>query len=277
MVLLTAIWGSTFPLIKGVVERVPVVDFLALRFVIATLAVVAVAYPSVRRLTRRELGRGAVLGLVYGVAQILQTVGLAHTSAAVSGFITGMYVVATPLIGVFWLGVRPRWNLWVAVVLATAGLAVLSLQGLAVGTGEALTLLSALMYAVHIVLLSQWSRVGSNTWGLTAVQLAVVALVCAAGGFRDGFTLPQTSADWWVLLYVAVLAGAVAMLLQTWAQARMSATRAAITMTMEPVWAGVFAVAIGGEQLGVRILLGGLLVLVAMYLVEARTGEPPRA
>ena len=95
----TAVWGSTFFLLKDVVERVPVTDFLAVRFAIAALAVWLIAPRSLSRLTAVERRNGVLLGLVYGGAQVLQTVGLQSTSASVSGFVTGMYVVFTPLLG----------------------------------------------------------------------------------------------------------------------------------------------------------------------------------
>lgn len=263
----TASWGSTFFLLKDVIERVPVPDFLALRFLVAFAAVAAVAPRAVARLTPAERRHGVLLGAVYGAAQLLQTVGLHTTSASVSGFLTGMYVVFTPLLGALVLRVRLGWPVWTAVGLATAGLALLSLQGLAVGGGEALTLASALLYAVHILGLGRWSS-GRNALGLSVVQLATISAVCGLGAVPGGLVLPTRTGDWVVLVYMAVVAGALALLAQTWAQAHLPPTRAAIVMTLEPVWAAGFAVAFGGEALGLRLLLGGALVLAAMYLVE---------
>ena len=269
----TAVWGSTFFLLKGVVERVPVTSFLAVRFAVAAVAVWLIAPRSVSRLTAVERRNGVLLGLLYGGAQVLQTVGLQTTSASVSGFVTGMYVVFTPLLGAVLLRARIGRTVWTAVVLATAGLAVLSLQGLAVGTGEALTLASAVLYAAHIVGLGVWSS-SRSALGLTVVQLATVTLVCGAGAAPGGITLPSTAGDWASLLYMAVVAGAMALVVQTWAQAHLPATRAAIIMTMEPVFAGLFAVLFGGERLGMRVVVGGAMVLTAMYLVELGPRRP---
>jgi drug/metabolite transporter (DMT)-like permease len=263
----TAAWGSTFFLLKDVVERIPVPDFLAVRFALAAVAVWLLAPRAVSRLTAAERRSGVVLGLVYGAAQVLQTVGLQSTSASVSGFVTGMYVVFTPLLAALLLRARISRTVWGAVALATAGLAVLSLQGLEVGTGEALTLASAVLYAAHIVGLGRWSS-GRNALGLTVVQLVTITVVCTAGAVPGGLTVPQTEADWGALVYMALVAGALALVVQTWAQAHLTATRAAIIMTMEPVWAGLFAVLLGGERLGPRVVVGGALVLTAMYLVE---------
>ena len=269
----TAAWGSTFFLLKDVVERVPVSDFLAVRFALAAVAVWLIAPRSVSRLTASERRSGVLLGVVYGGAQLLQTVGLQFTSASVSGFVTGMYVVFTPLLGAVLLRARIGKVVWLAVALSTAGLAVLSLQGFAIGGGEALTLASALLYAVHIVGLGVWSS-GSNALGLTVVQLLTITVVCGIGAAPGGVVLPANGEDWFALVYMALVAGALALVVQTWAQAHLTATRAAIIMTMEPVFAGLFAVLLGGERLGLRVVLGGGLVLAAMYLVELGPRRP---
>ena len=263
----TATWGSTFFLIKDLLDRVPVADFLAVRFTIAAVALFLVAPRAVARLSPQARRRGIALGLVYGAAQLLQTAGLGHTSASVSGFVTGMYVVMTPLFAALLFRTRVDRAAWIAVGLATGGLALLSLQGLSVGLGESLTLAAAALYALHIVGLGAWS-VPEDALGLSVLQIAVIAAVCWAGAIPGGIVLPANGPDWASMLYMALVAGAFALLAQTWAQAHMSATRAAVVMTMEPVFAAGFAVALGGESLTVRMVAGGALVVAAMYLSE---------
>ena len=267
LVAVTAAWGSTFYMLKGVVTRLPAADFLALRFWIAGVALLLLAPRSIARLDGATRRRGLVLGVLYGLGQLVQTWGLQHTSASVSGFVTGMYVVITPLLAGLVLRHRVRPVVWTAVGLATAGLAVLSLHGFAIGPGEALTLLSATLYAGHIVGLGLWSR-SRDAHGLAVLQTLVVAGVCTVTALPGGIVLPSRSGDWAVLVYMALAAGAAALLLQTWAQAHLPAVRAAIVMTMEPVWAGGFAVTLGSDRVGVRLLVGGGLVLAAMFLAE---------
>lgn len=267
LIAVTATWGSTFILIKDLLDRVPVSDFLAVRFTIAAAALWLVAPRTLARLSPAARRQGAVLGLLYGIAQLLQTAGLAHTAASVSGFITGMYVVFTPLFAALLLRQRIGRVTWFAVALATAGLALLSLRGLSVGYGETLTLLSAALYALHIVGLGRWST-PSNAYGLSVLQMLVIAAVTWVGAIPGGVVLPPTPADWMSVLYMALVSGALALVAQTWAQAHLPATRAAIIMTMEPVFAAAFAVALGGEVLTARMLSGGALVLAAMYIVE---------
>jgi drug/metabolite transporter (DMT)-like permease len=264
----TAIWGSTFVMIKDVVGRMLPIDFLAVRFVIAAVLMLALFALPVVRLGRRQALRALALGVLYGVAQWLQTEGLALTSPSVSGFVTGMYVVITPILA--WLLFRQRMPLttWMAVVLALVGLGVLALRGFAVDTGVLLTLGSAALYALHIVGLGHWSRPG-EAFGMSAVQMAGIAAVCLLATVpHHGPALPPDGKAWVSIIYMALVAGALAMLVQTWAQAHMPATRAAIVMTTEPVFAAGFAVALGVDALTTRMVLGGALVLCAMYIVE---------
>jgi len=276
LVSVTAVWGSTFFLIRDLVVHVPSADFLTVRFAIAAVVMAAVFHRQTRALSRREVLVGVGLGVLYGGAQLLQTVGLEHTDASVSGFVTGTYVVLTPVLGAVLLRDRVPGTTWVAVALATAGLAVLSLRGLSVGFGEALTLAAAALYALHILGLGRYSTSGSAT-GLATVQAFVIAVVALVGALPGGITLPQGGGQWSSLLYMALVAGAVALWAQTWAQSHLPATRAAIVMTMEPVFAAFFAVLLGGESLTARMLLGGGLVLAAMYVVELLGRRSPGA
>ncbi|MFW5470111.1 DMT family transporter [Knoellia sp. CPCC 206435] len=270
----TAVWGSTFFLIRDLVDHVPSADFLAVRFGIAAVLMFGLFHRQTLALTRREALLGAGLGLLYAAAQLLQTVGLETTAASVSGFLTGTYIVLTPVLGALLLRDHVPPVAWGASVLATVGIGVLSLQGLAMGFGEALTLGSAAVYALHILALGRWST-GSTALGLSTVQAGVIAVTCSVGALPGGLALPATGGQWTSLVYMAVVAGAGALLAQTWAQAHLTATRAAIVMAMEPVFAAVFAVLFGNESVTLRLLLGGGLVLVAMYLVELRSGSHP--
>jgi len=273
----TAVWGSTFFLIREVVTRLPVADLLAVRFALASVALLAFTRGRLA-LTARTLRRGIGLGLLYGVAQILQTAGLAHTSASTSGFLTGLYVVATPILAAVILRTPIPPSTWIAVALAALGLGVLSVHGFSVGYGELLTLAAAIVYAGHIVALSRLSN-GTEVKTLALVQMVVIAICCTLVALPGGITLPSTAHDWLVMLYLAVMAGALTMYLQTWAQARLDASPAAVIMALEPVWAAVFAVTLGGEGVSVRMIVGGLAILAAIYFVEMapRVGDRARA
>jgi len=264
---ITACWGSTFFLIHDLLDRVPAVDFLAVRFSIAAVLLLVVAPRAVLRLSPTTRRQAVVLGCLYGVAQILQTTGLAHTPASVSGFITGMYVVATPLFAAVLLRSRITAMTWVAVALAFGGLAVLTLGGLSIGYGEALTFVAAMLYALHIVGLGAWSN-ARDALGMSILQVVMVAVICLVASAPGGIVLPDNGRDWLSVVYMAIFPAALALLGQTWAQAHLSATRTAIVMSMEPVFAAFFAVLLGGESVTGRMLVGGALVLTAMLIVE---------
>lgn len=270
-----AAWGSSFPLTKALLDRMTAVNFLAVRFTLAAVLMIVVFFPALRRLSRRAVRNGWWLGLAYGVAQLLQTVGLQYTPASISGFITGMYVVLTPLCAAVLLRVRIGPRVWVGAGIATVGLAILGLNGLSIGFGEAITLTSALIYAIHIVGLSAWSD-AREALGLATVQLAVTAVVSviAAVIADGGVVLPTTGFDWLAILYMALVSGAVAMIVQSWAQAHLAPSRAAITMATEPAWAALFSILFLHEQLTWRMAVGGGLMLAAMITVES--GPQPK-
>jgi len=262
-----AVWGSTFLAMQTAIARVPVLDFLAWRFSLAVLMMIALRPGALLHLSREKLKHGILLGLALGAGYITQTYGLLWASATVSGFITGMFVVLTPVMS--WLILRRQITrrVWLAVALATAGLALLSLRGWAVGPGEMLTLACAAFYAIHIVGLGEWSQ-KHEPYGLAILQIGTVAVVTLAAAAPGGIALPPDAGTWGILALTAILATAVAFFVQTWAQSLVSPTRAAVVMTMEPVFAGIFGVLLGGNQLTLQIIFGGVCILAAMLLVS---------
>lgn len=276
LVAITAVWGSTFLVVQDAVSRMPVMDFLAVRFTSAALVMLAIRPTCLKSLDRAGWLRAGALGVVLGLGYITQTYGLQHTSASVSGFITGMFVVLTPVMS--WLLLRKgagRGTI-LAVALATVGLGLISLRGWSVGTGELLTLACALFFALHIVGLGEWSA-RYDPYGFALVQIGMVAVIAIFVTIPGGVTLPPDAGVWGAVAVTAVLATAAAFLVQTWAQSLVPPARAAVVMTMEPVFAGLFGVLIGGNVLTPRILGGAACVLAAMFISEIKTAPtPPR-
>ena len=273
LVATTAVWGSTFLVVKDAIATMPVLDFLGLRFAVACAAMLAVRPRALTALGRSGWRHGVLLGLVLAAGYAAQTFGLQTASASVSGFITGLFVVFTPLIGAVVLRRRVPSTVWVAVVLATVGLGLISLHGLSMGRGELLTVVGAFCFALHIVGLGEWSH-RHDAYALAVVQIGTVAavsllLALVAGGGRGGhvLTLPPDAAGWAAVGVTALLGTAAGFFLQTWSQARMPATRAAVVLTMEPVFAGLTGT-LAGETLAVRGWIGAAMVLAAMYAVE---------
>lgn len=268
LLITTAIWGGTFVVVHDVVRTEQVFSFLAWRFWIAAAALVLVRPRAALALPRAARGRGVALGCVLAVGYITQTYGLRYASASVSGFITGLFVVFTPLLtGPLLRRKIPR-SAWAAAILATFGLALLSLHGFHVGKGEALTVVAALAFATHIVGLAAWSK-PADAYGLTIWQLATTALICTIAAVPSGgLQAPHSAANWWAVAFLGIAATSFAFLAQTWAQAYLSPTRTAVILTMEPVFAGVFGVTVAGDPLTWRVALGGASIVGAMYVTE---------
>lgn len=276
MMLMAALWGSTFFVLKDLVDRIPAPDLLALRFLIA-FGVLAALTPRSLRMSRTTLIQGLSMGAAFSVAQILQTSALTHTSASTSGFVSGLYVVATPLLAAAFLGKRISRVIGAAVILATLGMGVLSLTpgGSGPGVGELLTLVAAIAYAGHILLAGQFAT-PENSMSLTLVQTGVLLVTCGIFAMPGGLTVPSSALDWGRILYLAVLCGALTLFLQIWAQAHIEPTRAAVIMSSEPAWAAFFAIVLGGELLDWRILVGGAAMLLASWLVIRPPSLRPR-
>ena len=264
-----AAWGAAFVVMKPAIERQSVNSFLATRFVVAVVVMIALRPSVLQKFNKEMILKGSLAGFFLGTGYIFQTLGLARTGAAITGFVTGLYVVLTPLIAAVFLKEKIKAFTWFCVVLATIGLALLSLRGWSVGIGEALVFVSAIAFAAHIVTLSKWS-LGFDAYALTIVQLSICALLTGVISIGQGYEKPTDSGVWGVVVFTAVIATAVAFIVQTWSQAHMSSTKVAVILTMEVVFAALFAVAFGGESLTLQVSIGGAMVLLAMYLIVTK-------
>src|SRR5438270_5228946 len=207
LVAVCVVWGSTFVVVKHAVESMPVMDFLAWRFAIAALAMFVLRPGAVRALSATARRRAVVLGLLLAAGYVAQTFGLERAPATVSGFITGLFVVFTPLCSGLLLHRRVSTMAWVAVGIATCGLALLSLRGLSVGTGEAITLLGAVSFALHIVGLGEWST-PADAYGLAVVQLSTVAVVSIVFAAPETLSPPPDAGAWGAVLLTSLAATA---------------------------------------------------------------------
>ena len=268
LLLVTAIWGGTFVVVHDVIRTESVFSFLALRFWVAGAVLIAIRPRAALALPSAARRQGVVLGGILAVGYISQTFGLRYASATVSGFITGLFVVFTPLLTGPLLRSSISRGAWAATGLATCGLALLSLHGLRIGLGEGLTVIAALSFAFHIVGLAKWST-PANAYGLTIWQVCVTALICTIGAlFSGGLSLPHSTGNWFAVIFLGVAATSFGFLVQTWAQSYITPTRTAVILTMEPTFAGVFGVTIAGDPLTWRVVLGGASIVAAMYLSE---------
>lgn len=265
--MVAAFWGAAFVIMKPAIEQQPIYDFLASRFTLATLVMIA-ARPKVVLAFKPSLLRyGVPLGLLLGGGYITQTIALQLTTAAITGFLTGLYVVLTPLIA--WLVLKNKLSKTVGwgVALATVGLGLISINGLSIEVGQIWGIICAVLFAAHIVGLGAWSP-GRDVYALTVIQLGTMAVLTWAGALTDGYQPPPNPDVWIAVIFTAVLATALAFFIQTWAQSQIEASRVAIILTSEIVFAALIAVLVGQETLSVKTLIGGTLMVSAMLLVE---------
>jgi drug/metabolite transporter (DMT)-like permease len=273
LVAVTAVWGVTFVQVKDAVAIYPLFAFLALRFAIATLTLAAPAFRRLRTLGRPGVAAAAFAGALLGSGYALQTAGLERTSVSSTGFITGLYVVLTPLLALAVFRVRLGREVWVGVALATAGLALLS--GIHGGSlaGDLLVLAGAAVYALQIVLMERYAP-RYDALAFTLVEMAaafagllVVALAAGQLGVPHGWTM------WGALLVTGVFASALAFLAQTWAQRRTSATQTALAFSLEPVWAALFGFTLAGDRLGATGWLGCGVIMAGIVLAEPTAAD----
>ncbi len=267
LILVAVSWGAAFVLMKDAITAQPFYDFLATRFSIATLIMIAVRPQVLRALNAEMLKKGFVLGLLLGGGYITQTIGLEMTTAAITGFVTGLYVVLTPLLAWLLLRETVERKVLIGVALATLGLGLISITGFSVEVGQLWVVLCALLFAAHIIGLGKWSS-GLNTYALTVVQLGVVSLVSWVGALVDGYQAPPNGDVWFAILFTAVFATAIAFFVQTWAQSHMDASRVAIILTSEVVFAAGIAVMVGQEELMLKTIIGGALMIASMLVAE---------
>jgi drug/metabolite transporter (DMT)-like permease len=273
----TAVWGVTFVQVKDAVELYPLFAFLAVRFAIASATLALPAVPRVRTLGHPGGAAGALLGLLLAGGYALQTAGLARTTVSSTGFVTGMYVVLTPLIALLLFRTRVGAAGWIGVVLSTAGLAMLAgIHGGSVG-GNLLVLAGAGVYSLQIVLMERFApRYDALAFTFVemvaaCVGLGIVALALGDLGFPRGWTV------WGALLVTGVFASALAFLVQTWAQRRTSATRTALAFTMEPVFAALFGVTLAGDRLGALGWTGCAVIMSGIVVAEPAAAATLRA
>ncbi len=264
----TAVWGLTFVQVKDAVELYPLFAFLAVRFAIATVVLAPPARRPLRTLPRGGWIAGAGLGLLLAVGYALQTAGLERTSVSNAGFITGLYVVFTPLAAVALFRVRIGAIVWAGVALSTAGLALLSGGGGADGIGDLLVLAGSAAYSLQIALMERYApRYDPVAFTFVEMLAAFVGFAVVAVALGQ-IELPRGWTVWGALLVTGVFASALGFLVQTWAQRRTSATRTALAFALEPAWAAIFGFWLAGDRLGTVAWVGAALIMAGILVAE---------
>jgi drug/metabolite transporter (DMT)-like permease len=268
LIAVTAVWGITFVQVKDAVAIYPLFAFLALRFAIASATLAPVGAGRLGSLGRRGWVAASLLGLLLAAGYALQTAGLERTTVSNAGFVTGLYVVFTPLFALALFRVRVGAALWLGVALSLAGLALLAGVGLGTPAGDALVLAGSAAYSLQIALMERYAP------RYDAIAFTLVEMLAAFAGFAavavalGQIEVPRGWTVWGALLVTGIFASALAFLVQTWAQQRTSATRTALAFAMEPVWTAFFGYWLAGDRLGGRGWAGAALVMAGIVIAE---------
>ena len=268
LIAVTAVWGVTFVQVKDAVALYPLFAFLAVRFAIASLTLAPSGARRLRTLGRAGWIAGAFAGALLGAGYALQTAGLERTSVSSTGFITGMYVVLTPLLALALFRVRVGASAWIGVALATVGLALLS--GIHGGSvlGDLLVLAGSAVYSLQIVLMERYApRYDAIAFTLVEMLTSFAGLLVIALALGQ-LAVPHGWTVWGALLVTGVFASALAFLAQTWAQRRATATQTALAFSLEPVWAAFFGVTLAGDRLGALGWLGCAVIMGGIVVAE---------
>jgi drug/metabolite transporter (DMT)-like permease len=273
LVIVTAVWGVTFVQVKDALELYPLFAFLAVRFAIASVALAPVAAPRLRRAGWKP---ATLLGGLLALGYALQTAGLDRTSVSSTGFITGLYVVFTPLFAYALFRIKVARIVVLGVGLSLAGLALLAGVGVGEPGGDALVLAGAAAFSLQIALMERYAP------RYDAVAFTFVEMLAAFVGFaviavaRGQVEVPRGWTVWGALLVTGVFASALGFLVQTWAQRQLSAARTALAFAMEPVWTAIFGFWLAGDRLGVVGWTGAGLIMAGIVVAEPAAADALR-
>jgi drug/metabolite transporter (DMT)-like permease len=269
----TVVWGATFVLVKSVLDDISPVLFLAFRFVLATAALLVFFWrPFHKAFSWKTAGAGALAGVFLYSAYLLQTLGLRLTTAPKSAFLTGLASVLVPFLGAVVYRSKPGISEMAGVLVATAGLWLITLPGAigAISRGDLLTLLCAVGFAAHIVILGHYSE--KMRFEVLSVAQVGAAAALALGSFwwAEAPRVVWRPAVVWTVLISGFLSTAIAFTIQAWAMQYTTATRLAVIYLFEPVVAWMTSFWLAGEGLAPRAAAGAALILLGILLVELK-------
>jgi drug/metabolite transporter (DMT)-like permease len=275
LVFITMLWGGTFLAVHHALQWSGPFGLVAIRFGLAALMLGLFLRGRIRLVTQRELRAGALIGTALFFGYALQCMGLETISSSKSAFLTALYVPMVPLVQWVWQRRAPSATVWVGIALAFAGAVCLAdptALNWAFGVGEALTLTAALAIAFEIILLSRFAQ-GCDPIRLAFVQMVYVATLCSGVAVLRGEAVPEPAPVFVLTLVALAAATAFIQFAMNWAQQVVSATRATLIYSLEPVWAGVVG-RIAGEQLGPLGLVGGGLIVLGLVVTSRQPAEP---
>jgi drug/metabolite transporter (DMT)-like permease len=269
LIAVAAVWGLTFVMVQDAIALLPTMAFLGYRFGAAALLVALVVGRRLSGLSPAGRRAGVLMGVFLTGGYVFQTLGLEATSASNAGFITGLFVVLTPIGAAAFLRERIGALGWGAAAVSALGLALLSgAAGLNV-RGDGLVLLCAVAFAGHILVTGRAVAAGHDITALLVIQLAVCGAFClVVAALAGDLEVPRGATVWSALLVTSLVASALGFFVQTFAQQHAPPARTALILASEPAFAGLFAYLLAGERLSAVAWLGAALIMAAIVAVE---------
>jgi drug/metabolite transporter (DMT)-like permease len=269
LLLIAAIWGTTFALLRDTMRILHPTELMAVRFSIATLLLGTIYWKRLVPVRRRWLLDGLWLGVWLSIGYLTQVFGLLTITASRSAFITGTYVVFTPFLVWVLLRIRPALGEFLGVAVVFTGLTCFAADlGFSLSPGDLWTLGCALAFGTQIVITNIVGK-RSDPIALSVVQMGTGAIIgWLFVGARGGMHTPWERIPWGVMIYLAVVATALVIALQTWALARTTSVKAALLFSTEPIFAALFAAAFFAERMTSREILGAALILAGVFVSE---------
>lgn len=267
------IWGSTFAIIKGILDQIMPFTFLAYRFFLATFILFVMFWRKIKNIDKMILKKGSLIGIFLFLGYTFQTVGLKYTTATKAGFITGLSVVLVPVISHFFIKEKINRNSVIGVILAFIGLWFLNYSSSFIfNLGDFLVLLCAISFAMHIISVGLYTK-KMDYVPLVIVQLAIVfvlSLLMALVFERPEIHLSYSPNVWWSIVLTGVFATALAFYMQNRFQKYSTATKTAIIFSGEPIFSAMFAYLLLGEKAGLTAWIGGLLIILGMIVSQSK-------
>ena len=262
----TAIWGGTFPLVKFLLNYVSADMIVAYRFLFSAIFALPLFVIGLKK-NKKSLLKLLLLSIILYAAYLTQTEGMKFTTSSKSGFITGLYVVFTPIVAVIMIKEKPPFKLILSLIISLIGLALLSgitFNNFSLNKGDLLIVLCALLWAFQIVLTNIYAK-NTDANFITAAQMVIVFLLSLPISGRSLF-MAHPLIVWLGLAFLGIFAGYLAILAETYSLKYIDPDRAAIIFTLEPVFAGLASFVFLGETLTRKGIVGAVFILVSMWI-----------
>jgi drug/metabolite transporter (DMT)-like permease len=273
----TALWGSSFPIMSLVLKDIPPFTFIAIRYILSALILALVFFKSFKTITAATVKSGVIIGATLFVGCAFQLTGLLYTTPSKSGFLTGMNVVFVPVLIALLYKKLPDKKTIIGIGLSVIGLGVMSISSnLTINKGDILTIIAALFFAVQILVVDKYTK-NVDIALLTCVELLVIGILgVIPAAAVEGFKFTISTGVIIAIFYTAILCTAIAHGLQNKVQASINPTHAAIIYLAEPIFAAFFSMLIG-DRLTLRTLAGGFIIMLGMLAISIKVGKKDKS